>query len=122
MARSAANDGQSLVDRFDDLVRNFRAWVTSELRLFKGKAEFAAKAYVVAVAAVLTATIVFGLGIILLVLGVVVVLAPYLGLAGAYVATALGCLLIAAALCAYAYRSVKRVNFSSSGKAVRDVR
>ena len=122
MARSAANEGQSLVDRFDELIQNLRSWITSELRLVRGKAEYAAKAYVVAVAMVLIATIVFGLAIILLALGVVVALTPYLGLAGAYGATALGCLVLAAGLCAYAYRSVRRVNFSSTGKAVRDVR
>jgi hypothetical protein len=120
--RSAIDDGQSLVDRFDELVQNVRAWMTSELRLFKGRAEYAARVYVVAVAMVLTASIVFGLAIVLLALGVVVALTPYLGLAGAYGATALGCLLIAAVLCAYAYRAVKRVDFSSSATAVRDIR
>jgi hypothetical protein len=100
VARSAANDGQSLVDRFDELVKNLRSWLTSELKLFKGKAEYAAKAYVVAVAMVLIATIVFGLAIILLALSAVAALTPYLGLAGAYGATALGCLVLAAGLCA----------------------
>jgi hypothetical protein len=109
MARSAANDGHSLVDRFDELVHNVRAWLTSEIRLIKGKAEFAAKAYVAAIAAILAASIILGLGIILVALAAVAALTPYLGVAGAYGATALGCMAIAAGLCAYAYRSARRV-------------
>lgn len=115
MKGQSAQDG-NLVDRFDELVSNGRAWLVSEIALLKGKAEFAARTYVLAVGIFLVAVFVSGTALVFLALSAVTAMTPYVGLAGAYAITSLGGLTLGAALCGYAYWSITQVSRDAVGR------
>ena len=116
---SAPDDSSGLLDRLEQLVQNLRSWAGIELKLLQARAQFAAKAYILAFISLVIALIACGTGIIFLAMGVVVALTPYLGLAGAYCATALGFVLLSAILVFYAYRTITNATVSALDKGRR---
>jgi len=108
------SDNAGLVGRFEQLVQNVREWIDVELALLKAKAEFTAKSFLLAFVAVFFAVITGGIGIVFFAVGVVIVLTPFLGLVGAYGATASLFLLIAALSCFCAYRTIRNATASAA--------
>ncbi len=115
MKGTSAQDA-SLVDRLDELVRSGRSWLVSEINLLKGKAEFAARTYIIAVCTLLIAAIICGTALVLLALSAVAALTPHVGVPAAYALTGLGGLIIAAGLGGYAYLSITRLSLHSPTK------
>ena len=116
---STPDDSSSLLDRLEQLVQNLRSWAGIEFKLLQARAQFAAKAYILALISLVIALIACGTGIIFLAIGVVVALTPYLGLAGAYGATALGFVFVSAILAFYAYRTITNATVSALDKGRR---
>ena len=116
---SKADDSLSLLDRLEQLVQNLRSWAGIELKLLQARAQFAAKAYILASISLVIALVACGTGVIFLALGAVVALTPYLGLAGAYCVTALGFVFLSAILAFYAYRTITNATVSALDKGRR---
>jgi hypothetical protein len=116
---TAPDDSSGLLDRLEQLVQNLRTWAGIELKLLQARAQFAAKAYILAFISLVIALIASGTGVIFLAMGVVVALTPYLGLAGAYCVTALGFVLLSAIFVFYAYRTITNATVSALDKGRR---